>query len=86
MGATAELPGVLIDALVTQPPPAMAQQRPDTVTEVRATDMVAPAIHMGPLATAIAQNLQVLEGGARCVRAASGGAGRSSPILARRMR
>ena len=54
MGATAELPGGLIDALVTQPPPAMAQQRPDTVTEVRATDMVAPAIHMGPLATAIA--------------------------------
>ena len=34
----------LIDALVTQPPPAMAQQRPDTVTEVQATDMVAPAI------------------------------------------
>ena len=44
MGATAELPGGLIDALVTQPLPAMAQQRPDTVTEVQATDMVAPAI------------------------------------------
>ena len=74
MGATAELPGGLIDALVTQPPLAMAQQRPDTVTEVRATDMVAPAIHM---------NLQVLEGGARCIRAASGGVGRISPMARR---